>query len=50
MVQLKVSRKLFLKESVEDVWQVISSKNTLELFHPFCSKNKVISWGGCKSR
>ena len=48
MVQLKVSRKLFLKKSVEDVWQVISSKNTLELFHPFCSKNKVISWGDVK--
>ena len=48
MVQLKVSRKLFLKKSVEDVWQVISSKNTLELFHPFCSRNKVISWGDVK--
>ena len=48
MVRLKVSRKLFLKKSVEDVWQVISSKNTLELFHPFCSKNKVISWGDVK--
>ena len=48
MVQPKVSRKLFLKQSVADVWQVISSKEALELFHPFCSKNKVISWGDVK--
>ena len=48
MVQPMVSRKLFLKQSVGDVWQVISSKEALELFHPFCSKNKVISWGDVK--
>ena len=49
MVQPKVSRKLFLKQSVADVWQVISSKEALELFHPFCLKNKVISWGDVKA-
>ena len=26
------------------VWEIISAKSNLELFHPFCSKNKVIKW------
>ena len=48
MNEFKVSRKLFLKQSLDDVWEVISSKESLELFHPYCSKNKAISWGDIK--
>ena len=49
MNEFKVTKKLFLKQSLDDVWEVISSKGSLELFHPYCLKNKVISWGHIKS-
>jgi len=29
---------------VNTVWEIISAKSNLELFHPFCKKNKVIKW------
>ena len=29
---------------LNSVWKIISTKSNLELFHPFCSKNKVIKW------
>ena len=29
---------------VNTVWKIISAKSNLELFHPFCKKNKVIKW------
>lgn len=38
----KVSNKIFLNHSVDIVWDVVSSKNALELYHPFCLKNDVI--------
>lgn len=44
----RISKSLFLKHSSDDVWEVISSKEALELFHPYCLKNKVISWGDVK--
>jgi hypothetical protein len=45
----KISKKLLLKHSLDDVWKVISSKEALELFHPYCLRNKVISWGDVKA-
>jgi len=30
----------------KDIWNLISSPNNLELFHPFCKSNKVIKWPG----
>jgi hypothetical protein len=44
----KISKKLFLKHSLDDVWKVISAKESLELFHPYCLQNKVILWGNVK--
>ena len=39
-----VSYNSQIKSDVDTVWQIISSKSNLELFHPFCKKNKVIKW------
>jgi len=44
----KISKKLFLKHRLDDVWKVISAKEGLELFHPYCLQNKVILWGNVK--
>tara|TARA_Y100000022_G_scaffold92541_1_gene79920 strand:- start:154 stop:642 length:489 start_codon:yes stop_codon:yes gene_type:complete len=44
----KISKKLFLKHRLDDVWKVISAKEALELFHPYCLQNKVILWGNVK--
>lgn len=30
--------------SVPKLWKIISKESNLELFHPFCKKNKVIKW------
>jgi len=40
----KVSKKIFLNKTVNVLWYTISSKNALELFHPFCLKNNVITY------
>lgn len=48
MNDFKISKRLFLKHRLDDVWKVISSKEALELFHPYCLRNKVISWGDRK--
>ena len=48
MNDFKISKRLFLKHRLDDVWKVISSKEALELFHPYCLRNKVISWGDSK--
>ena len=29
---------------INALWEVISSPSNLELFHPFCKKNKIIIW------
>ena len=42
MNDFKISKKLFLKHRLDDVWKVISAKEALELFHPYCLQNKVI--------
>ena len=44
MSDFKISKGLFLDHCLEDVWKVISMKESLELFHPYCLRNKVISW------
>ena len=44
MKRLQVSKKIFLKHNPDDVWEIISSKNALELFHPYCLKNDVIDY------
>ena len=48
MNDFKISKKLFLKHRLVDVWKVISAKESLELFHPYCLQNKVILWGNVK--
>ena len=48
MNDFKISKKLFLKHRLDDVWKVISAKEGLELFHPYCLQNKVILWGNVK--
>jgi len=42
MKEFHVSEKIFLNQSNRVVWDTISLKNGLELFHPFCLKNKEI--------
>ena len=44
MADFNVSKKLFLEHPLDDVWDVISSKGALELFHPYCAQNNVVSW------
>ena len=42
MKEFHVSEKIFLNQSNRVDWDTISLKNGLELFHPFCLKNKEI--------
>ena len=35
---------------LDKLWETISSESNLELFHPFCRKNKVINWPGNQSQ
>jgi len=35
--------------NVHKLWKIITTKSNLELFHPFCKKNKVIKWTGSDS-
>ena len=44
----KISKRLFLEHHLNDVWKVISSKEALKLFHPYCLQNRVISWSDFK--
>ena len=39
-----INCQLYLNHSSKQVWNVISAPNHLNLFHPFCKKNSVISW------
>ena len=39
-----VSYKSMISCDLNTVWKIISTKSNLELFHPFCKKNKVIKW------
>ncbi len=42
MKAFKSSEKIYLNHSVSEVWATVSSKNALELYHPFCLKNDPI--------
>ena len=33
-----------IKSDFSKVWSIITDKSNLELFHPFCRKNKVCKW------
>ena len=33
-----------MKSDILKVWKIISMKSNLELFHPFCKRNRVIKW------
>ena len=39
-----VSREIKIESSKAELWKIISSRNHLEKFHPFCKSNKIISW------
>ena len=48
---MKISKKIrgitcqhYFNHNSQDVWNVISAPNHLNLFHPFCKKNSIISW------
>ena len=44
MKGFNISEKIFLNHNINDVWNTLSSKNALELFHPFCLQNDVIEY------
>ena len=44
MKTIQVSKKFNVKS--EDLWSVISSKENLNLFHPFCKSNVAVNWPG----
>ena len=35
---------LNFKQPSKTIWNIISAPNNLELFHPFCKENTVVSW------
>ena len=47
---LSVKRTKELNQSVEDVWDLISTPSYLELVHPFCESNTTESWSGVGSK
>tara|TARA_B100001250_G_scaffold301584_1_gene263286 strand:+ start:1699 stop:1917 length:219 start_codon:yes stop_codon:yes gene_type:complete len=44
----KIEHEEKISASVEKLWELITSPSNLELFHPFCKKNKVITWPGAQ--
>ena len=40
-----ITRKVEFDFPREKIWEAISQKSNLELFHPFCQKNPTIIWG-----
>lgn len=41
-MNFNVSQKIFFNQDNRTIWAKVSSKNALELYHPFCLKNGVI--------
>ena len=39
-----ITCRLYFNHNSKDVWNVISTPNHLNLFHPFCKKSSIISW------
>lgn len=35
--------------TTHELWELISSPNNLEKFHPFCNQNPVVKWDGARS-
>jgi len=48
--KFSVSYKIILNHSKDEVWKIISSPGHLNLFHPFCSSNKIICWDNKKNK
>lgn len=48
ITQIEVHQKI--QSSKETVWNVISTAENLNLFHPFCKENKVILWDNENSK
>ena len=44
-----IKSEISLATDSEKLWKIISAPNNLELFHPFCKKNKTIKWPGLGS-
>ena len=42
----KVSANTLIESNISKVWDIISTESNLELFHPFCMKNRSINWPG----
>ena len=40
----KIEKKIKINGSSDDLWEIISKPNNLELIHPFCKSNKIIKW------
>ena len=45
MYNWSVDFEVFIKSTSQDIWQIISKKENLNNFHPFCQKNISHSWG-----
>ena len=46
----KVSQKFTFKCSTEKLWNLITSPECLELYHPFCKENKVLLWESAENK
>ncbi len=44
-----VSHTTKLSNSKDELWNTISKRSNLELFHPYCKKNPYIKWDKSKS-
>ncbi len=44
MKSIQVSKKFRVKS--EELWRVISAKENLNLYHPFCKSNVALNWPG----
>ena len=44
MKTIQVSKKFRVKS--EELWRVISAKENLNLYHPFCKSNVALNWPG----
>ena len=40
----KIEKKIKINGSSDDLWEIISKPNNLELIHPFCKSNKIVKW------
>ena len=45
-----VSKGQLIDAPAKDVWRAVSAPGNLELCHPFCAKNPVLTWPGPDSR